>query len=72
VARKGPGGRPLPAPVTIGVSDGAQVEVVAGVREGATLLISTRAVPPSTLGDTGSPFVPKTWRNQRRGGGGRR
>ncbi|MEK7765220.1 MAG: HlyD family efflux transporter periplasmic adaptor subunit [bacterium] len=69
VTRKGPGGKPVSIPVTIGASDGADVEVTKGLKEGEVLLVSTRAVGPSVLSETGSPFTPKAWRNQRRGGG---
>jgi macrolide-specific efflux system membrane fusion protein len=67
---KGRDGKGVRTPVAIGASDGAQVEVTKGLKEGDVLLVSTRAIPPSSLSDTSSPLVPRTWRARRGGGGG--
>ncbi len=53
-------------PVTIGISDGALVEVTAGLAEGDVLLISDQAIPPSTLANTSSPFLPGGGRLKRK------
>jgi macrolide-specific efflux system membrane fusion protein len=50
------GAAPIPTPVTMGLSDGAMVEVKSGLKEGETIKISTMAMPPSTLGNATNPL----------------
>jgi macrolide-specific efflux system membrane fusion protein len=69
------GKKPEQTPVTIGLSDGAQVEIVKGLKEGDILLIPAKALVPSMLADTGSPLMPGGLRARgggRGGGGGHR
>jgi len=56
---KGPKGPPAARPVQIGITDGAQVEVVKGLKEGEVLLVNVHGLPPSSLANTNSPFMPK-------------
>jgi len=52
-------GAPVLRPVTIGITDGALVEVVKGVKEGEVLLVNVHGLPPASLANTNSPFMPK-------------
>jgi len=56
VLLKRKGAAPLPTPVTMGLSDGAMVEIKNGLKEGETIMISTMAMPPSTMGESNSPL----------------
>lgn len=46
-------------PVDIGITDGAAVEVTKGVTEGEVLLVNVHGLPPASLSNTSSPFMPK-------------
>jgi hypothetical protein len=45
--------------VEIGMTDGAQVEVTKGLKTGEILMVNVHGLPPSSLSDTNSPFMPK-------------
>jgi macrolide-specific efflux system membrane fusion protein len=71
VKRKGKA--PSMVPVTVGVNDGADMEVVKGLEEGETILINTKGVASAAATTTGNPFMPGGQRKagaQRAGGGG--
>ena len=57
--------------VAIGLSDGAQVEVTKGLKEGDVVLIPTRALVPSVVSDASSPFMPSFGRGRTGSKGGR-
>ncbi len=59
---------PVLAPIKFGLQEGGQVEITAGLKEGATIMISSVAVPPSRLTDAKNPFM--TGGTRQRGGTG--
>ena len=62
---KPPKGPAQSRPVTIGLTDGALVEVTRGLAEGEVLLVNVHGLPPSSLSNTSSPFMPK-WGGKRK------
>lgn len=50
---------PEPRIVELGISDGGKVEVKKGLKAGDVLLVNVHGMPPSSLADTTSPFMPK-------------
>ncbi len=55
-AAKGP---PAARPVELGLNDGALVEITKGLATGEILLVNVHGLPPSSLSNTSSPFMPK-------------